>query len=191
MKTLILLVVLSIALLGSCGQSPATTPEPPPTSPPLPIADFDSCSGVNLLGGQSGGAYNSPDLLQETYVQDLDRGCVARLRYEVEEWAAFWIQLMGADLTPYRQLAFDVRAEGEPPRRAKLELKNQAGEVGILYIEGIGTEWNTMTVSLADFTAGYGKPLSSLRNMAELVLVFEASQSGPEGIVYLDNVRFQ
>ena len=72
----------------------------------------------------------------------------------------------------------------------KLELK-RGGEVSILYVSGIGAGWKTVSVKLADFgPAGYGSPVSSWQGVEELVFTFEAAKSGPQGVVFLDNLTF-
>jgi len=86
-----------------------------------------------------GAAYNPPDSLKESYVEEANRGCVARLEYKIRGWSAFWMKLQGADLSPYSRLIIDVR--GDPasgiPKQMKLELK-RGGQVSISYISGIG-----------------------------------------------------
>jgi hypothetical protein len=156
------------------------------------VADFDACAGANNLGGPMGAAYNSPDSLKESYQAEANRGCVARLQYQITGWAGFWMKLQGADLTRYSRLVFDVRADPQPgiPGQMKLELK-RAGEVSIEYVSGIGADWKTISVRLSDFGyAGYGKPVSSWQGIEELVVVFEAARSGRSGVVYLDNILF-
>jgi hypothetical protein len=78
------------------------------------VADFDACAGANNLGGSMGAAYNSPDSLKESYQVEANRGCVARLQYQITNWAGFWMKLQGADLRPYSRLVFDVRADPQP-----------------------------------------------------------------------------
>lgn len=167
---------------------------PSATTPELTIADFDNCFNVNNLSGSMGAAYNSPDSLVETYVRESERGCVARLEYTIQGWSAFWMELKDVDLTPYSKLAFDIRADSAvgTPEQIKIELKRAGGQqVSIIYVSGITANWQTMDVSLADFgPTGYTTPLSSLMEMEELVFVFEASQSGKQGVVYLDNITF-
>jgi hypothetical protein len=143
-----------------------------------------------------GAAYDpaSGDKLVESYVQETGRGCIARLEYNIVGWSAFWIQLQDADLSPYSQLVFDIKADPQKkvPGRAKVELKRADGqEVSILYISGITTDWQTMSVNLKDFAPGYAHPLSSFKNMRELVFTFEASQSGKAGVIYLDNIALR
>lgn len=200
----VILLALGPLLAGCAGRATPTaipTPEPPSEAapapaaglaPPLMAADFDNCANTNNRGGSMGAAYNPPDSLKESFPQEPDRGCVARLEYRISGWSAFWIKLQGADLRPYSKLVFDVRADSQPgiPRQIKLELK-RPGEVSILYISSIEAEWKTISARLSDFgSAGYGKPVSSWQGMEELVVTFEAAKSGPQGVVFLDNLAF-
>jgi hypothetical protein len=212
LRTLILSLLVVLLIVGltaaGCGGRVSPTPAPPPTSPseaapvptsvspssapPLVVASFDNCTGTNDLGGAMGAAYNSPDSLKESYPQEPDRGCVARLEFKIAEWSAFWMKLQGADLSGYSRLVFDVKADPQPgiPRQMKLELK-RGGEVSILYVSVIGADWKTVSVNLADFEpAGYGAPFSSWRGVEELVFTFEAAKSGPQGVMFLDNLTF-
>ena len=198
----LLLLIVGLLVVG-CGRIPkievvdTPTPTTSPGSGPKPLvaADFDSCTGVNNLGGQMGAAYNLPDSLKEKYVEEANRGCVARLEYEIQGWSAFWMKLQDVDLTPYSKLVFDVRADPQPgiPKQIKLELKRANGtEVSITYVSGIKADWKTMSISLADLVStGYATPLSSFSGMEELVFTFEAAKSGAQGVVYLDNIVFQ
>jgi hypothetical protein len=185
--TVVVLIVGS--LVTGCGR---TTAVKVGGTPLLVIADFDSCTGINNLGGQMGAAYNAPDKLVESYVQEAEHGCVARLDYEIREWSAFWIKLQDADLTPYSRLVFDVKADRQPgiPERMKVELKRANGaEVSITYVSGIEDAWKSVSLSLTDFDpTGYTAPLSSFSGMEELVFAFEVSESGSQGVVYLDNI---
>jgi len=166
----------------------------PSTAPALRVASFDSCASVNNLNGPMGAAYNPPDRLLETYVQETDHGCVAKLEYNVVEWSAFWLKLQGADLSAYSKLVFDIRADPQPgiPGQVKVELKRANNtEVSIIYISDITAHWQSSSVDLLDFgPTGYTTPLSAFTQMNELVFVFEASRSGNQGIVYLDNIGF-
>jgi len=76
--------------------------------------------------------------------------------------------------------------------RVKIELKRADGqEVSILSISGITTDWQTMSANLRDFGPSYAHPLSSLKDMEELVFTFEANQSGKTGVIYLDNIALR
>jgi formylglycine-generating enzyme required for sulfatase activity len=160
----------------------------------LVVADFNSGTGTNNLGGQMGAAYDLPNHLHETYVKEQGRGRVARLKYHVEDWSAFWMKLRGTDLTPYSALVFDIRAD-QPGSvtEMKIELKRaDRKEVSIIYVSGITISWQTKILNLDDFVpVGYAEPLSSLTDMEELVFTFEAKRSGTDGVIYLDNVVFR
>ena len=199
-RSILLLLILSLPVAG-CSRTvivevvdtatPVTSPMP--GVPALVVADFDGCKGVSNLGGQMGAAYNLPDKLTESYVEEAERGCVAKLDYQVEGWSAFWIKLQDVDLTPYSKLVFDVRAAPQPgiPKQMKVELKRTNGEVSIKYVSGIEASWTTMSVSLANLdSTGYAAPVSSFSGMGELVFTFEAPKSGSQGVVYLDKIVF-
>jgi hypothetical protein len=97
------------------------------------------------------------------------------------------IRLQDADLSPYSQLVFDVKADPQEnvPGQVKIELKRADGqEVSIRYIEGITTDWQTMSVNLIDF----GGSLSSFTDMEDLLFTFGANESGRTGVIYLDNI---
>lgn len=162
------------------------------------VADFDNCLGTNNLGGMMGAAYNPPDSLIESYVPVPERGCVARLQFNIIHWSAFWMKLEKANLTPFSKLNFDVRANSPVPNRIKVELKRYCNdgiceEMSIIYVAGLSTEWQTISVDLDDFgSTGYPGifPISSWQNIEELVFTFEAEKSGSSGVVYLDNITF-
>ena len=164
----------------------------------LVAADFNNCSGINDLGGRMGAAFNDPDVMFESYVEETGRGCVARLDYDIDAWSAFWLQIDGVDLTPYQTLNFDIRAEEPGPWELKVELKRGCvenvgcEEFSVFYIGGINDQWQQKSLPLREFgTTGYAPPLSSLAGIDELVFTFERNHSGSEGIVYLDNIRFE
>lgn len=168
----------------------------------LQVADFDTCSGTNDLGGMMGAAYQEPDnQLAESYVADVGRGCVARLEYEIKDWGAFWLKLQDANLALFREsngfLTFDIRADIPIPNGVKLELKRfcapnaGCGELSVYYMTGITSEWQTRSVPLDGFgTTGWAATLSSWDSVEELVFTFEAANSGNNGFVYLDNITF-
>lgn len=182
-----------IALLLTC--SSCVSAQWISNTPPLVVADFDGCQRTNNLDGEMGAAYNPPDSLSESYVEEPGRGCVARLDFQIDDWSAFWLQLENADLRPYKALRFDVRADPEPgfTGQMKIELKRQAGaEIVILYVADIGADWKTVRVDLDDFRpTGTNPPLASRKEVEEMVFVFEAAKAGGKGVVYLDDIAFE
>ena len=134
--------------------------------------------------------HQSGDRLVESYVQEAGRGCIARLDYDIVDWGGFWIQLQGADLSPYGQLIFDAKTDSqEVPERVKIELKRAGGQqISILYyVSEITTDWQTIGVNLN----GFRGTLSSFTDMEELVFTFEANGSRKMGVIYLDNIALR
>ena len=164
-------------------------------TPPLVVADFDGCQSVNNLDGTMGAAYNPPDSLIESYIEEPGRGCVARLDFDVDDWSAFWLILEDADIQPYQVLRFDVRADPEPgfTGQMKVELKrSQGAEIVLLYVADIGADWKTVRVDLDDFRpTGTNPSLATRKGVEDMVFVFESAKSGRQGVVYLDNVAFE
>ena len=201
--TLPLLMIIAVMTTSCASPTPPSTFTPPPASPEpalLPefvIVNFDSCDGVTEQEGAMGAAYDptAGDKLVESYIQEAGRGCIARLEFDIAGWSAFWIKLQGADFSPYSHLVFDIKADPQEkiPGRVKIELKRADGqEVSILYISGITTDWQTMSVNLKDFgPTGYTSVLSSFTDMEELAFTFEASRSGKAGVIYLDNIALR
>jgi hypothetical protein len=167
----------------------------PPAPDPILVADFDSCSSTNNLGGAMGAAYNLPDRLVESYVQEPGRGCIARLEYHIVCWSAFWMKLEHLDLSQHNRLVFDIKANPQVgiPAEFKIELKRDGNnEISIIYVSGVTADWQTISVDLANFgPAGYGEPIEVFTDMEELVFTFEANHSGTHGVVYLDNIMFE
>jgi hypothetical protein len=199
------------------------TPTPTPTLTPvcLMVADFETGDSINNLGGEMGSASDDPDdHLWETYIDTRRGGKAARLKYSIEDWSAFWLKLPMFDLTPYRQLKFDIRADAPSPYSIKIELHRvctteydvtictegdvitctevdvtTCTEVEYTRVYEISEEWKQqpVTVDLSDFKPTGWKDyseLSSWQDMEELVFVFELRFSGRSGVVYLDNIEF-
>jgi hypothetical protein len=190
------LIAALSCLLVLVGCHPLARETTPAGVPPLMITDFDNCRRINNLGGEMGAAYNPPDNLTDTYITESARGCVARLAYKITGWAAFWLKLGdGADLSPYTWLTFDVRADPQPglPAEIKIELKRANGaEIMVSRVTGIGAEWKTLRVKLADFRpTGSNPSMTTLVDVQELVFTFEAAGTGPQGVVYVDSIRVE
>jgi hypothetical protein len=162
------------------------------TPPPPVLADFDDCKGVTNRGEPTGMVYDPPsdDRIVVSFVQEAERGCIARLEYDMVGWSGFWIRLGDADLSPYSQLVFDIKADSQEnvPKWIKIELKRAGDqEISIRRISGITTDWQTMRVNLGDFEGS----LSSFTDMEELVFVFEVNGSRKTGVIYLDNIALR
>ena len=171
------------------GNTPTATGTPVPGEYWM-IADFNSC---NDLGGRMGVSAEYPNALNASYPPEAGRGCVAKLGYDVEDWSSFWINLNDMDMTPYTQLVFDVRGDVQLgiPDEVKVELSRANGEeVSIQYFSGINEGWKTITLYLNDFEPDeFSNGLSNFTEMELLFFTFEYDSAGPEGGIYLDNVR--
>ena len=158
-------------------------------APPPVIADFDICIGVTNSGESIGEVFDpsANDRLEASFVHEARRGCVAELEYDMEGGTGIWLRLGKIDLSPYSQLAFDMRLNSKEnaPEEYRIELKRaDLQEISILPITGITTDWQTFGVNLSDFQGS----LSSMADMEELVFMFEAGEGRKTGVIYLDNV---
>lgn len=158
-------------------------------APPPVIADFDICIGVTNSGESVGEVWDpsSSDRLEASFVHETGHGCVAKLAYDMEGGTGIWFRLGKIDLSPYSQLAFDIRlgSEDNAPEESRIELKRaDLQEISKLPITGVTTDWQTLSVNLSEFQGS----LSSRADMEELVFMFEAGEGRKTGVIYLDNV---
>jgi hypothetical protein len=176
----------------------------------LVIADFNTCDSPNNLGGGMGTACPlsgcpPPNSLEESYVVQEPGNCIACLEYHILDWSAFWMKLAHADMMPFTYLGFDIRGEGDvlDGNQLKIEIKRdchpvaggtECNEISIRHVGGITSEWQHRIVPLSAFI-GTGwpgvDPIQDWSDIEELVFTFEASQSGRNGFVYLDNIRLE
>jgi hypothetical protein len=188
--------------LPTSTPTPSETPTPTETLtptltplPPLTVADFNLCNKSNNLNGEMGVAYldaNAPELV-ESYPEETGRGCIARLEYDLQNWAGFWLMLEGADLSQYITLKYDIKADPSVgiPDEFKMEIKGM-GKCVVTYVSDITRSWQTKSVELIKFEKGdCGELLESFEHVEELTFVFDTERSGSTGIVFLDNIRFE
>ena len=178
----------------------------PGTGQPLMIVDFNGCNNMTNLQTAMGAAFTPPPTptpipepppLRETYLDEPGHGCVVRLVFHTVAWSAFWIKLPQLDAHGFATLAFDMRAEEPIPQSLKVELKRfcapgfSCGEMSVYAFGGLTTEWQTFAFSLAEFgSIGGTSPVTELRDLEELVFVFEYGRTGQDhGTVFLDNIR--
>jgi len=188
-----------VATSGATGTATTTftiavTPSPTEEMTPV-LADFDNCIGVTKWGDPMGAAFTpgTSNTLREEYIPEAGRDCVAKLTYEIADWAAFWLKLGGRDLSAYNTLTFDIKADPAigVPIQMKVELKKSPEVLSIAYVPGISDTWQTINVSFSDFgSAGFVTQLPDFTDMSELVFTFEA-RYGTQSVVYLDNITFE
>jgi len=185
---LALVVVVSTALIGT-GRSSAAI---------LKVADFDSGSKPNNLGGDFG-AWNKDetDLTQScmdsfsSEVKCGDRGYSLKLAYDVDSpnpaYNGFWTKLQNQDLTDYNELVFYVKGDEQKgfTHRFKVELKNPT-QVSSFLVTGVTSEWQKVIVPLNKF-----KQITDWTRTTEFVIVFDDMSSAPkEGVIYIDDIYF-
>jgi murein DD-endopeptidase MepM/ murein hydrolase activator NlpD len=195
-----LILIGQLLHIPAAGDGDATTSSMTMPVESLVVADFDNCAGTNNLGGLMGAAFQIPgNKLDESYVSDGEHGCVARLEYEIGDWAAFWLKLEDLQLNSFRDdngvLTLDIRADEPLPNGVKIELKRfclpneGCAELSVYYMTAITTDWQRRSIPLEGFgSTGWSAPLSSWEGIEELAFTFEARNPGNNGIIFLDNI---
>jgi len=164
----------------------------------LKVADFDSGSKPNNLGGDFG-AWNrdETDLTQmcadsfSSEVKYGDKGYSLKLAYDVDSpnpaYNGFWTRLQNQNLSDYKELVFFVKGDEEKgfTPRFKVELKNPT-QVGSFLVTGVTSEWQKMVIPFQKF-----KAITDWSQMTEFVVVFDDLTSNPkEGVIYIDDIYF-
>lgn len=163
----------------------------------LIIADFDSWTEINNLGGKFMAWTSSiNDETQGCKVgindseKDGTKGNSVRLIYDVDSpktaYNGMSLTLMNTDWTAYQYLVLSVKGEEEAgfTPRFKIELKNKKGETGIFVLTGITSEWKQFAIPLKDFQG-----ITKLNQMKEMAIVFDDMRCSPQvGVIYVDNI---
>jgi len=190
-KSCVNLVVIFVAsmMLMAAGKSNAAI---------LKVADFDSGSKPNNLGGDFG-AWNrdETDLTQmcvdsfSSEVKYGDKGYSLKLAYDVDSpnpaYNGFWTKLQNQNLSDYKELVFFVKGDEEKgfTPRFKVELKNPT-QVASFLVTGVTSEWQKVVVPFQKF-----KAITDWSQMTEFVVVFDDLTSNPkEGVIYIDDIYF-
>ena len=102
-------------------------------------------------------------------------------------------EITGRDLArspPWYSTCGPIRSRGSPTRsswNSNVPVKSVSSAC-----RASGPSGAPSTSSSSDFGyAGYGKPVSAWQGMEEFVVVFEADKSGRQGVVLIDNIRFE
>lgn len=163
----------------------------------LVIADFDSWSEINNLGGKFMAWSGNPNDERQgckVAISDAERvgtkGNSIRLMYNVDSPKAAFngmsTLLNGADFTPYKYLVMSVKGDEEAgfTPRFKIELKNKKGESGIYILNGVTNAWKEFVMPLSEFQG-----ITRFDQMKELSIVFDDMRCNPlNGVLYVDNI---
>ncbi|HEX3423656.1 MAG TPA: carbohydrate binding domain-containing protein [Sphingomicrobium sp.] len=197
-------VVASIAAFIFClsSPSPAASAAGPAqkAASDLMVADFNSGTKPNNLGGDFGAWIKDPNDPMQGCIESFDRanrfgssGFALRLIYSVDSknpaFGGLWMRLQNLDASKFDSLAFRVKGD---PRMGfttifKVELKDSMDQSSHFYVHGVTDQWQDLVIPLKDFEG-----IANLRSLKEFVIVFEdTSATSKKGVIYIDDVRFK
>jgi hypothetical protein len=177
--------------------APAKVEPPGPKSPPVKIADFNTDSRTNLRKGRFG-AWNSskpdPQGRASEVVQRIGgpdgSGCW-QIDFDISNpgsYAGSWMELGNLDVTNYDTLQFKVRSSDPAGTNFIVEVKMLQGTTEVVrrsILHGIGTQWQTVEISLKKLNLPRGVPLTGLN------FVFDQPVSGAKkSAIFIDDVEF-
>jgi hypothetical protein len=185
----------NLALLA--GSTPAAAA--PAAASELMVADFNSGSKPNNIGGDFGAWIKDPDDPMQGCVESFDRtngyggkGNGLRLIYSVAStklaFGGLWMRLQNLDATRFDNLAFRVRGDTAMgyTKVFKVELKDAMDQASQHYVRGVTDQWQDIVIPLKDFQ-GMANPV----RLKEFVVVIEdTTATAKQGVIYLDDVRF-
>ena len=193
-----------LALLLFCAgvpSSPASAADKEQKiSSDLMVADFNSGTKPNNLGGDFGAWIKDPDDPMQGCIESFDHanrfgssGYALRLIYSVEStkpaFGGLWMRLQNLDATKFDSIAFRVKGDAKMGFTSifKVELKDSMDQASHFYVRGVTDQWQDIVIPLKDFEG-----ITNFRSLKEFVIVFEDTQAtAKKGVIYIDDVRFK
>ena len=165
----------------------------------LIVADFNSGTKPNNLGGDFGAWIKDPNDPMQGCIEAFDRanrygssGFALRLIYSVESknpaFGGLWMRLQNLDASRFDKLAFRVRGDAKMGFTTvfKVELKDSLDQTSHFYVRGITDQWQDVVIPLKDFEG-----ITNFKSLKEFVIVFEdTAATAKRGVIYIDDVRF-
>lgn len=194
-------VLASVTGLALCLGSPAwAAGQVQKNATELMVADFNSGTKPNNLGGDFGAWIKDPSDPMQGCIESFDRsnrfgssGFALRLIYSVDSknpaFGGLWMRLQDLNASRFDSLAFRVR--GDPKMGFttvfKIELKDSVDQASHFYVRGVTDQWQDVVVPLKDFEG-----IANFRSLKEFVIVFEdTSATSKKGVIYIDDIRFK
>lgn len=171
----------------------------PSSGSELMIADFNSGTKPNNIGGDFGSWIKDPNDPMQGVIDSFDRanrygstGYALRLIYSVEStrpaFGGFWMRLQNLNAAKFDNLAFRVRCDSKMGCTSvfKVELKDAVDQSSHFYVRGVTDQWQNIVIPLKSFEG-----ITNFTRLKEFVVTFEDSTStAKRGVIYLDDIRF-
>jgi len=194
----------TLALCLSLLVTVSVFPNPASALDELIIADFNTGSAPNNLGGDIGSWDHAPyDETQsiEIFFDEDDAlgdpiGFSMRIDYDVDSpnpaYNGFWTGLQGNDFSLYNTMNFYIRGDEKAgfTKRLKIEIKDarRRDRPSRFIISGIKKEWQKFSIPFGKFSRSKSK-FFDWTKMAEFVVVFDDIHNTPEvGTIYIDHI---
>ena len=195
---------LRLALLVICAgaqRSPAFAADKDQKSTSdLMVADFNSGSKPNNLGGDFGAWIKDPDDPMQGCIETFDHanrfgnsGYALRLIYSVEStkpaFGGLWMRLLNLDATRFQSVAFRVKGDSQMGFTSvfKVELKDSMDQSSHFYVRGVTDQWQDIVIPLKEFEG-----ITNFKSLKEFVIVFEDTRAtAKRGVIYIDDIRFE
>lgn len=164
----------------------------------LMIADFNSGTKPNNIGGDFGSWIKDPSDPMQGVIDTFDRadrygstGYALRLIYSVDSnrpaFGGFWMRLENLDAAKFDNLAFRVKGDRRMGYTTvfKVELKDALDQSSHYYVRGVTDQWQDIVIPLKSFEG-----IANFTRLKEFVITFEDNSStAKKGVIYLDDIR--
>lgn len=189
---------LASTMLLACQPSAAAADTSSP-SKVLIVADFNSGTKPNNIGGDFGSWIKDPNDPMQGAIESFDRvnrygnsGYALRLIYSVASknpaFGGLWMRLQDLDATRFDSLAFRVRGDAKMGYTTvfKVELKDAVDQSSHYYVRGVTDQWQDIVIPLKDLQG-----IANFKRLKEFVIVFEdTTATAKQGVIYVDDIRF-